>query len=369
MAENKPVKVLLCSPHGKEVGGISRWTGHILNYYNNNNNTLIKLKHFYPDTKGAYADTPFLIRIYRGISSYIPFLNNLGKEIKKQEYDAIHFTSSASISLIRDILAIKLTNGKVKKTIVHFRFGKIPELYKKRNWEQKLLHHVIKLADKVVVIDMISYNTLIKQGYDNIELLPNPLAPQVTDIITENTHIEREDRKVVFAGHMVRTKGIFELIEACKDIKDIRLKMIGYVSDDIKAKLISVAGDGHENWLDIAGEQTFENTIKEMLSAGVFVLPTYTEGFPNVIIESMACGCSIVATNVGAIPEMLDIKNGSNYGICIEPKDVTALTSAIQKMLGDREYAIQCGKNAQQRVNDLYSMEKVWQQLEKLWSE
>ena len=360
-------KVLLSSPFGGKVGGIQRWTSHILKYYDNHR-TDVELKQFYPTSKhGVYQNTSLMARLYLGTTKYIPYLRGLKKELSLKKYDVVHFVSSASISLVRDILALIIANKKGAKTLIHFRFGRIPEIYNKRNWEYKLLDRVIRLADKAVVIDMASYNTLENEGYKNIELLPNPLTPQVEDIINENTDIKREDRKIVFAGHIVRTKGVFELVEACRDIEDISLKMIGYVTEEIKNELFALAGDNHQKWLNIAGEQTFENTIKEMLTAGVFVLPTYTEGFPNVIIESMACACPIVTTDVGAIPEMLDIENGYNNGLCVKPKDVTALKDALLKMLDDRDYAVKCGVNAQQRVNDLYSMSKVWSQLKTIW--
>jgi glycosyltransferase involved in cell wall biosynthesis len=189
----------------------------------------------------------------------------------------------------------------------------------------------------------------------------------VLDIIEKNKHIEKEERKIVFAGHCVEAKGIFELIEACREINNIKLKMIGYVSEETRYILLEKAGANSFEWLEIAGEKDYETTIKEMLSAGIFVLPTYTEGFPNVILESMACTCPIVTTKVGAIPEILDIANGENHGICIDPKNVKQLKDSIQKMLDNREYALQCGKNAQKRVNEIYSMPTVWNELESIW--
>ena len=81
----------------------------------------------------------------------------------------------------------------------------------------------------------------------------------------------------------------------------------------------------------------------------------------------MACGCSIVTTDVGAIPEMLDIKNGFNNGICIKPRDVNQLHDAIYMMLNSSEYAQQCGRNAQLRVNALYTMPRIWTLLVEIW--
>lgn len=366
MQPNNKLKVLLCSPFNANVGGISRWTGHILDYYEVCE-TDIELKQYYPSGKKAYTDTPFFTRMIIGIVSYLPFLFGFNKFLKKGKYNVIHLVSSASISLIRDIICLKIANARGMNTIIHFRFGRIPDLYKKRNWEQRLLHIAIKLANKAIVIDQSSFNTLKNYGYKNIYFLPNPLTPKVVDIIASNLNIKKEDRKLVFAGQVLRTKGIFELVEACKTIKNIKLKIIGFASEEIRTDLYSAAGSENDEWLDICGELSFEDTIKEMLSAGIFVLPTYTEGFPNVIIETMACACPIVTTNVGAIPEMLDIKNGSKHGLCVEPKNINGLYDAIQKMLNDREYALDCGRNAQKRVNELYSMSIIWRQLEKIW--
>lgn len=369
MEENRKIKVLLVSPGAMaETGGIARWTEHILNYYNEYDGNKIIIQHLsYSKAIGGFATDNIIIRLKKAINNYVPLYKEFINLITHNNFNVVHFCSSASISLIKDIVFLNAAHRRGLKTIIHFRFGRIPDVYKRHNWEQKLLHKVIIKADKTIVLDKMSYNTLILEGYKNIVLLPNPLTLKVSEIIKENKNIKRQDRTLVFAGHVVPTKGVFELIDACKKVQNIKLKMLGFVSTEMKQKLEARAGKNYLQWLEILGQKDFETTIKEMLSAGVFVLPTYTEGFPNVIIESMACACPIVTTKVGAIPEMLDIDNGNQYGICVEPQNVEQLRIAIQRMLDDRKFAIQCGKNAQKRVNEIYSIPKVWDRMVNIW--
>jgi len=364
--QNKEIKILLCSPYGGVLGGISRWTEHIVKYYQSNNENDLWMDVFsLARAQKIYADTPLIKRILYGFVEYTPLLKNYRKKIYSEKYDVVHITSSASLGLIRDILMLRITRENQTKSILHFRFGRIPELYKKNNWEKKLLDKTIRMADEIIVIDQSSFNTLINQGYKNIKLLPNPLGPEVEEII-ENSSIKREKNKIVFAGHVVPTKGVFELVQACKDIANIEVHILGAVTAEMKSRLYEAAGN-NKTWLKITGEQDYEKAIKEMLSANIFVLPTYTEGFPNVILESMACGCPIIASAVGAIPEMLNIDGDEPAGICIEPKNIEQLKSAIIKILNDDKLASTFGNNAKKRVNEMYSMPSVWKQMTDIW--
>lgn len=362
------IDILLISPFGKSAGGIAKWTGHILDFYKETDHEGINIEFAYIENGPiSYATDSVLIRFRNGIRGYIPLFSVIRKKLKKKHYKIVHICSSASLGLFKDIVLILLSHAYNSKVIVHFRFGRIPELFKKRNWEQKIMTFVIKYSDSVIVLDKKSYETLLKEGYTNIHLLPNPLTPKIHDIIQKNRNFKRELRKLLFVGHMIPTKGIFELVESCKTIPDLYLTMVGFVPQEIKRELIARAGNDSDKWLDIKGELDYESTIREMLKANIFVFPTYTEGFPNVILESMACGCPIVTTNVGAIPEMLDIENGFNYGICIEPKNVESLRLAIQKMLDSPDYALSCGQNAKKRVFEQYSMSTIWTQMISIW--
>lgn len=106
-----------------------------------------------------------------------------------------------------------------------------------------------------------------------------------------------------------------------------------------------------------------------MMACSVFVLPTYSEGFPNVILESMACGCAIIASNVGAIPEMLAINSQKPCGICIEPRNKKELKKAIEFILDHPDIAQEYGKRAKERVFREYSIDSVWLRMVKIWKD
>lgn len=364
------MKILLASPIGK-AGGIARWTEHILNYYKSmdgvNSCELDFLPMSHKGEKTLNSNNP-LLRAIRGFQNYFCNIAQREKEMMKQaQYDLIHITSSASLSLLKDLYMIQIAHKHGVKALIHFRFGRIQELQQKRNWEWKLLCRVVRCADMVIVIDKLSYNTLRGAGFENVRLLPNPVAPRVLSRIDEVKPIERAERTLLFVGHGLRTKGIYELVDACRSIPNIKVKMLGSIEEQTKENLYKYSD--YAEWLDVKGEIPYEKVIEEMCRCDVFVLPTYTEGFPNVILESMACGCAIVTTKVGAIPEMLEEEGGKHYGIMVEPRNVEQLRAAIEKMLSDFEFKSECRANAQQRVNERYNIDSVWKQMVAIWSE
>ena len=198
--------------------------------------------------------------------------------------------------------------------------------------------------------------------------LPNPLSLEVQELIEKNSQLTREPRKIVYAGHVGENKGVFELVKACSQISQIKLELLGkYSTPAIKESLFCDADKNGKEWLSIPGNKPFEDVIKEMMTCSVFVLPSYSEGFPNVILESMACGCPIVATSVGAIPEMLNINGDNPCGVCVPAKDIDALRDAIVDVLGNKEYAEDLGRKAIERVYANYTIPKVWEQIVDIW--
>ena len=187
------------------------------------------------------------------------------------------------------------------------------------------------------------------------------------EVKKQENNTERKYKSALFVGHVVPTKGVVELVEGCSKVSGLSLRIVGKCSDEMKEKLCSLAKErGNGNWLSVVGEIPHTEVIGEMLRADAFVFPSYTEAFPNVILEAMACGCAIVASDVGAIPEMLDYK-GASAGICFIPNSVDEVTKAVNTLYQDNDYRIQLSEMAKDKVLNTYTTNKVWLQLVRTW--
>lgn len=364
-------KILFCAPRDTALGGIARCVDHLMTYYEHLHNPGVDIELFRMERTALITPTTdFMKRIILGVKDYVSLLHRFGKRLSgKNDFDIVHVATSGSLGFVKDILMLRKAKSIGLKTILHFHFGRVPEIIESRNWEWHLLKRALQLSDKVIVIDIKSYNALKSIGCDNVCYLPNPIAPSVCDFVKANPGIKRERHTILFAGHVYPTKGVFELVDACRKIPSVKVKLIGAVSDDMRRQLnAGREKTAADNELQIVGQVPFEDVLKEMMSCSVFALPTYTEGFPNVILEGMACGCPIVTTPVGAIPEMLDINNvGGECGVVVPVKNVEKLKEAIERLLDNSEYAEMLGARAKERVVAEYSIDSVWHKTIDIW--
>jgi glycosyltransferase involved in cell wall biosynthesis len=100
------------------------------------------------------------------------------------------------------------------------------------------------------------------------------------------------------------------------------------------------------------------NVPEYLQAADVFALPTENDAFPSALIEAMACGLAVVATPVGAIPQV--IRHGEN-GLLIPPRDGAALRAALERLLADDALAARLARAALESARADYSAEQVTQ--------
>ncbi|MEI7723709.1 MAG: glycosyltransferase family 4 protein [Bacteroidota bacterium] len=354
----------------KKVGGIGTWTKCILDFNNENNrvdlaflNTAFSFK--------TNLEKKTLPRILIGVLDSLLVISLLLFKILQIRPKTIHYTSSASFALIKDYFAIYIAKIFGIKFIIHWHFGRIPEILKAKNTEWKIFKTVIKAADVSVVLDQNSLRDLNNLGITNVVEIPNPISEHLCRIAESVNFNEKviETGTFIFVGHIIPAKGVFELVEACTRIESVKqLALIGPVSESVKHSLISIASKRNNGeWLKWTGEIHREEVLEYLKSANALCLPSYTEGFPNAILEAMAMGCPVIATKVGAIEEMVASNDFGKAGICIEPRNIAQLILAIQFTITNSEQVREYGRNGNQRVLSKFSLEHVFHQYECLW--
>lgn len=366
------MRILFCSPCDSDpsivVGGINVWARTVLGYYQSVHSGVEITPVSFDRRIDIKNDTGIVKRLMAALNEFPPAIIHARNELKTRNYAVAHIVTSASLSLVKDLIMIRLAHKYGTKVVIHFHFGRIPDLMISNGWESKLLRRVLKRADMLVTMDQKSFDALSNKGYNNIHYLPNPISESIIASAEEERKAIRQiSGKLLFVGQVLPTKGVFELVEACKRINGIQLHIVGKAQDSIKEELAARFGRDNTKFL-MRGALSREEVFREMMSSELFILPSYSEGFPNVVLEAMACHCPIIATTVGAIPEMLDV-DGEACGVCVKPKDVEGLQTAITSLLNDKQKASDMSDKALIRVKSFYSTPVVWKQLVGIWKE
>jgi len=166
----------------------------------------------------------------------------------------------------------------------------------------------------------------------------------------QNTHSVSSPVRFVFLGRYERRKGVKELHSAIKAL----LPEGGFTVDFIgpipgKYKIQSTGITYH-------GQLSSETAIKEIITgADVLVCPSYAEGMPNVIMEAMACGLAIIATDVGAVSLLVN----SDNGWLIDFPEVEKITGAMKDAISCESAMLEQKKICSTIKIKNYTTEKV----------
>jgi glycosyltransferase involved in cell wall biosynthesis len=137
--------------------------------------------------------------------------------------------------------------------------------------------------------------------------------------------------------------------------KDRNIYLILVGDGEMRGQLeMEIARKGLANCVRLTGNRS--DVDKLLPGSDVFILSSKREGFPMSILEAMAAGLPVIATNVGGIPEV--IKDGEN-GILVPPQDKVSLANAICRVLDDHEFAAGLASKARLTIENNYSLTTI----------
>lgn len=172
----------------------------------------------------------------------------------------------------------------------------------------------------------------------------------------------------VFIGRMVKDKGINELIESFNKItkvrEDVRLLLLGKFEDELDPVLPTTKEIINNNKLiDFVGYQT--DVRPYLVASDVLILPSYREGFPNVILQAGAMGIPCIVTDINGCNEA--IINGEN-GIIIPKQDSNALYEAMNHLMNNKDLYNKMAQNARPLISSRYDQKDLWNALLEMYN-
>lgn len=264
--------------------------------------------------------------------------------------------SITGLTYFRDLFIILLCKLFGKKIILHLHGKGIKQIAEKN----KLSYFLYKLGFKNSFLIVLSESQ--KKDIDftypkKIFVLNNGIPViNITDIK------DRIDKTFTFLylSNLLKSKGILDLIEACKKLKDnnigFKLNIIGSEGDINKQELQTIIDTNNlTNEIKYHGPKYNEDKNFFFLSCDIFVFPTKNEAFGIVLLEAMQFGLPIIASNEGAIPEIID--HGQS-GFIFPKGDTNQLYNYMKYCIENKNILKEMGKNGKMNFEEKFTFQK-----------
>lgn len=226
-----------------------------------------------------------------------------------------------------------------------------------------------RLADAIVVLSSreVAAHEIMRVGRP--VLIPN--AINVGDYVPACVKsYEVGLIRIVFLGRLHPDKGLFDAIESMRMVLEqgivdfsFHVAGIGPAAEELKQRVRQYQLQSH---VVLEGLISGKDKLRFWCDAGIHLLPSHHEGLPYALLEAMASGTPTIATNVGAIPDVME--NGV-HGLLVPARDPSALAHAIATLLRNRSMLGGMSRACLERATKCYGLERLVTQVGKVYSD
>ena len=226
---------------------------------------------------------------------------------------------------------------------------------------------IFQSSTRIVCLTRADAIQVVKLGCppSKIQLIPNPVD---TDIFKPCPKKE-QDNLVVWIGRFVPEKGLKYLIEAAKQVhssnNDVKFTLVG--GGPLRHELEHlVEAQGLANCVSIIGPLEYREVADVLRKASLFAFPSLKEGMPKAVLEAMAAGKAVVASDIPGMNEI--IKNGFN-GVLVQPRNVSAFSNIIITLLEDDPLRKRLQRNARNTMLKYFTWQRHLNLLNSVYEE
>lgn len=253
----------------------------------------------------------------------------------------------------------QMANHDLERAYIVKNIAQLDGIYALHDAQREDIATTYGIDSEQVEVVGTGYNDALFNTNDIPSNIPSNMPSNISSDMTHDMHLAQDkgdesDRviRLLYVGKIWRTKGVMELIEAYGSLADT------YTPCDITLSLVGAVGS-EEEWdcaqqlaaacplpVEFLGKKTPTQLAQLYRSADVFVLPSYYEGLPLVVVEALACGCSVVVTDLPGLQPWIktQIPDAPVYYVELPhmqtidspvPEDVPAFRARIAQALRD----------------------------------
>lgn len=367
MKEKKP-SVLLLGPSASAVGGGPTHMRHLLR---SPLTAAYDLIHFEVGSRGRESPSSEESWWVRGLRLAIsPF--HLAWAVFRKSPAVLHVNVSLNYKAFwRDALYVMVGKLLGRRIVYQIHGGSVDQ-FCGRPFMRTICGMLFRLPDSVVVISAVQLErferlfrarriTLIPNAVDLTEF-DGELPPKSPVRASHGFH-------VLYLARLVREKGVFELLDAMAALRQdpastgttLTIAGSGPAYHDVVQRVTALGLGGQ---VQVVGPVQGENKVKLLRAADAFVLPSYHEGLPYSVLESLACGIPVIATRVGGIPDLVE---DGVHGLLIEPQSAEAIAEAVTRLACDRALLEQMSRACRLRARERYGLDRLSREFDALY--
>jgi glycosyltransferase involved in cell wall biosynthesis len=274
----------------------------------------------------------------------------------------VHINTSLNTKAYwRDLVYLFVAKMLRARVVYQVHGGKLPQVFFQGHPTlTRFLRKTLLAPDLVVVLakcELEAYREFVPE--QNVVVLPNGIDCTPFGAIPIVRSQPEYPLRLVYIGRLDREKGLYETLQAMRLASelgvDARITIAGGGAEEGRLKRYAQAL-GLASKVCFVGPVFGDDKVRLLAGADVMMLPSYSEGLPYALLEAMAGGIPVIATPVGAIP---DVVSEGIHGFLVPVRDAKAIAESLAMLSGDREKISWMSRACRRRIRAAYSIERV----------
>lgn len=222
-----------------------------------------------------------------------------------------------------------------------------------------LVHRALRTWNLMVDVYIAAMTEFVRQKFIQGGIPEAKIVVKPNFVDPDPGTVNGQGGYALFVGRLSGEKGVETLLQACRDLAGLPLKLIG--DGPLLNKAISLSPKS----VEVLGRKKHGEILNQMANALFLVMPSkWYEGFPMVIVEAMACGLPVVASRLGAMAEIIE---DGRTGLLFEAGNVEDLANKVRWLFEHPEKAETMGRNARAEYEAKYTPERNYQMLMRIY--